>query len=117
MSANQSYLRVYFMGRFNSKVIIQKCVFFTNIRNNYSVKIKKLLSIMRRLRIKWIYIEDFVWRKVWKAHHTSCNWKLIISYSIPRITQLLSEGLKKDLHLLSVSEMGKFQTKSLNFGG
>ena len=65
MPANESYLRVYFMGRFNSKDVYAKCVFFTNIENDYSLKIKKLLSIMRRLRIKYIYIRI--------AHHTNCN--------------------------------------------
>ena len=33
------------------------------------------------------------------------------------ITQLLLAGLKKELHLLPFSEMGKFQTIVLNFGG
>ena len=32
------------------------------------------------------------------------------------ITQLLSAGLKSQLHLLSISEMEKFHTLTLNFG-
>lgn len=38
--ANESYLRVYFMGRFNGKVVDQKCALFTGIGNDYSIKIK-----------------------------------------------------------------------------
>ena len=38
MPSNESSLRVYLMGKFYSKVIYQKCMFFTNIRNNYSLK-------------------------------------------------------------------------------
>ena len=36
-------------------------------------------------------------------------------YSSIIITQLLSAGLKRRLHLLAVSEMGKFHTVALNF--
>ena len=38
---NESYLRVYFMGRFHSKVIYQKCAFFTNIENDYLLKVTR----------------------------------------------------------------------------
>ena len=33
------------------------------------------------------------------------------------IAQLLSSCLKTELHLLPISEMGKFHTPALNFGG
>ena len=45
--------RVDFMGWFHSKVAYHKCVFFTQIGNDYSFKIK------HRLRIKYTYVEDF----------------------------------------------------------
>ena len=52
------------MGRFNSKVVFQKCMFFTNIGIDYPLKTQtKLLSIMHRLRIKKIHIDDFFKRK------------------------------------------------------
>ena len=38
-------------------------------------------------------------------------------YSSIIITQLLTPGLKNELHLPPVSEMGKFYTLDLNFGG
>ena len=42
MPANKVSLWVYFMGRFHIKVVFQKCVFviFTNIENDYSLKIE-----------------------------------------------------------------------------
>ena len=42
MSTIESSLRVYFMGRFNSKAVYQKCVFIINTGNDYSLKIKKI---------------------------------------------------------------------------
>ena len=38
MPANESSLGVYLMGRFHSKVIYQKCVFFANIGNDWLLK-------------------------------------------------------------------------------
>ena len=42
MPGNESSLRVYFMKIFNSNVVYQQYVFFTNIGNDYSLKIKKI---------------------------------------------------------------------------
>ena len=48
-----------------------KNVFFTNIENNYLLKIKKkLLSNMHGLRIKEIYVEDFLTKNVQNAQHS-----------------------------------------------
>ena len=41
MPANKSSLKVYYMGRFNSKVVFQKCMFFTNIGIDYPLKAKQ----------------------------------------------------------------------------
>ena len=42
MPGNESSLRVDFMRIFNSKFVYQQYVFFTNIGNDYSLKIKKI---------------------------------------------------------------------------
>ena len=78
MPSNESSLRVYLMGKFYSKVIYQKCMFFTNIRNNYSLKdypekMKKILLILHRRQIKQIYVEDFTFKVIRHTHHTNCN--------------------------------------------
>ena len=52
----ESSLKAYLMERFNSKVVYKKFVWLLQI--SHSLKIKKSLSIMHRLRIKQIYIED-----------------------------------------------------------
>ena len=41
MPTSELSLRVYFMERFHSKFVFQKCVFFTNIENGFSSKMKK----------------------------------------------------------------------------
>ena len=63
MPTKDSSFRVSFMGTCNSKVVYQKWV-FTNIANDYSLKIKKLLSGIHGLRIKEIYIEDFLTKNI-----------------------------------------------------
>ena len=42
MPGNESSLRVDFMRIFNSKFVYQQYVFFTNIGNDYTLKIKKI---------------------------------------------------------------------------
>ena len=42
MLVSESYLKTCFMVRFISKDVYEKWMFFTNIANNYLLKIKKL---------------------------------------------------------------------------
>ena len=72
------------MGRFHSKVIYQKCVFFTNTGNDYSLKDdrKKNLKIFFRFCIEYEsnkYMFRILFKKkIRRAHDTSCNSKLVI---------------------------------------
>ena len=53
---------------FWNKYSFSSYVFFKNVGNDYTLKdysqkIKKILSILRRLRIKQIYGEDYIFKK------------------------------------------------------
>ena len=54
IAASDPFLKVYFMGRFDSKVAYRKFVVFTKIGSDYSFKIKKpkVISVIQQLRIK-----------------------------------------------------------------
>ena len=72
MPANELSLRVYFMGRFHSKGIFQKCVFFTNIENGFSSKIKKTTT---QISTYYLFLHKI---KIRSASHNSSNCKFII---------------------------------------
>ena len=57
MLANESSLRVYFMGRFNSKVVEQKCLVFINNGNDYMLKKNTINYAWTTNQIKEDYIE------------------------------------------------------------
>ena len=68
--------RVDFMGWFHSKVAYHKCVFFTQIGNDYSFKLN--IDYESNIRMLKIFL-----KKCQIDHHASYNWKLTISHSIP----------------------------------
>ena len=82
MLASESSLRVYLMGRFHSKVIYQKCVFFTEywkpllvkrklVKNNKKIIMHQKLCIdyeSNKSMLKILFLKKFR-----RAHHTSCS--------------------------------------------
>ena len=74
MPANESSLRACFMGRFSSKVVYQKFVAFTNIRNEYSLKISYSQLCIDYESKKYILKDFFIFfKKVGKVNHTSSH--------------------------------------------
>ena len=147
MPVNKSSLRVYLMRRSHSKVVIyQKCVIFYKYCKELLVKrllVKKLLSILHRLQIKQINVEDYIFKNTsiclsyqsqLKAYyillHPKKPWNLLKSWLAQKVhdrlypiflfcsiitTQLLSTSLKSELQFWPVSELGIFHTLVLDF--
>ena len=145
MPVNESSLRVYLMRRCHSKVIYRKCVIFYKHWKQSLVKrllVKKLLSILHRLQIKQINVEDYIlkntsicssYQSQLKAYyillHPNNPWNLLKQWLVRTVdaqlypifyfcsimtTQLLLTSLKSELQLWTVSELGIFHTLALN---
>ena len=76
------------------------------------VPIESLCLTPSQVQVKLLYPLK---HKLTQNVHAQLYSTFLFSYII--ITQLLSPCLKNELHLLSVSEIGKFNILALNFGG
>ena len=133
MPANESSARAYFIGRFDIKVFLSKmCVAFTNIWNEYSLKIetysqlcfdcesnkhtlkiffakKKFEGLIIPVAIEsLLYLTpfqakvDLVGPETLTGSKSSCSTVLFFLFNSIIITKLLSADLKKESHLLPV---------------
>ena len=125
-------------------VIYQKCVIFCKYWKPVKrLPVKKLLSILHRLRIKQINVEDYIFKKIstcssyqpqlkayyillqprnprnllkpWLARKVHAKLYSIFLFCSIITTQLLSTSLKSELQFWPVSELGIFHTLALNF--
>ena len=126
MPVKESSLGVYLMGKSLNKVIYQKCVIFYKLLVK-RLLVKKLLSILHRLQIKKINVEDFIFKnisifpsyhsqlkayfiflnpknpwnllKLWLARKVHAQLNSIFLFCSIITAQLLSTSLKSELHL------------------
>ena len=118
MPVNKSPLRVYLLGRCHITVIYQKCVFFTNIGNNYSLQNFDMLMIP--VAIKSLLYLTWFWELVKPAEtltgsKSTCPTVFHLPFLLHNNNSVTINKLKKWITIPVCFRNGNISYTSLEF--